>query len=80
MSFGIKNAGATYQRLIDRRFVDQIRRNIVVYVDNMVIKSHNEETLLHDVEETCKTLAKAHMRLNPAKCTFGVGEGQFLGY
>ena len=79
MLFGLKNVGATYQRLMDKIFVDQIGRNIEVYVDDMVIKILNEETLLHDVEETLKTLAKAHMRLNPTKCTFGIEEGQFLG-
>ncbi|CAH1413246.1 unnamed protein product [Lactuca virosa] len=78
--FGLKNAGATYQRLMDKISADQIGRNIEVYVDDMVIKSRNEETLLHDVEETLKTLAKAQMKLNPTKCTFGVKEGQFLGY
>ena len=65
---------------MDKVFVDQISRNIEVYVDDMVIKSHNEEMLLQDVEETFKTLVKAQMKLNLAKCTFGVEEGQFLGY
>ncbi|CAH1439457.1 unnamed protein product [Lactuca virosa] len=79
MPFGLKNAGATYQRLIDKGFADQIGRNIEVYVDDMVIKSGNEEELLHDVKETFQIIAKAKMKLNPAKCTFGVEEGQFLG-
>nr|KAJ0225480.1 hypothetical protein LSAT_V11C100009930 [Lactuca sativa] len=80
MPFGLKNVGATYQRLMDKVFSDQIGRNIKVYIENMVIKSRNEEMLLQDVEETFKTLVKAQMKLNPAKCTFGVEEGQFLGY
>nr|KAJ0196092.1 hypothetical protein LSAT_V11C700351650 [Lactuca sativa] len=80
MPFGLKNTGVTYQRLMDKVFDDQIGRNIKVYVDDMVIKSRDEETLLQDVEETFKTLVKAHMKLNPAKCTFGVEKGQFLGY
>ena len=80
MPFGLKNAGATYQRLVDSIFAKQIGRNIDVYVDDMVIKSPNEEKMLQDIEETFKTLEVAKMKLNPAKCTFGVEEGQFLGY
>ncbi|XP_023758475.1 uncharacterized protein LOC111906920 [Lactuca sativa] len=80
MTFGLKNVGATYQRLVDSIFAKQIGRNIEVYVDDMVIKSPNEEKMLQDIEETFKTLEVTKMKLNPAKCTFGVEEGQFLGY
>ncbi|XP_023745788.1 uncharacterized protein LOC111893943 [Lactuca sativa] len=80
MPFGLKNAGATYQRLVDSIFAKQIGRNIEVYVDNMVIKSPDEERMLQDIEETFQTLEAVKMKLNPAKCTFGVEEGQFLGY
>ncbi|KAL7605482.1 hypothetical protein Lser_V15G18132 [Lactuca serriola] len=78
--FGLKNAGATYQRLVDSILAKQIGRNIEVCVDDMVIKSPNEEKILQDIEETFKTLEVTKMKLNPAKCTFGVEEGQFLGY
>ena len=64
---------------MDKVFVDQIGRNIEVYVDDLVIKSRDEETLLQDVEESFKTLAKAQMKLNPTKCTFGVEEWNSLG-
>nr|KAJ0216727.1 hypothetical protein LSAT_V11C300147310 [Lactuca sativa] len=80
MPFGLKNAGATYHRLVDSIFAKQIGWNIEVYVDDMVIKSPNEEKMLQDIEETFKTLEVAKMKLNLAKCTFGVEEGQFLGY
>ncbi|GJV76019.1 reverse transcriptase domain-containing protein [Tanacetum coccineum] len=46
MSFGLKNAGATYQRLVDKAFQKQIRRNLEVYVDDLVIKSHTEEEIM----------------------------------
>ena len=75
MPFGLKNAGATYQRLMDKIFAEQIGRNIEDYIDDMVIKSSNEETLLKDVEETFQVLIKSQMKLNPLKCTFGVKEG-----
>ncbi|CAI9294225.1 unnamed protein product [Lactuca saligna] len=69
-----------HQRLMDNVFTNRIGQNIEVYVDDMVIKSHNEEMILQDVEETFKSLAKVQMKLNPAKCTFRVDEGQFHGY
>lgn len=46
MPFGLKNAGATYQRLVDSTFVGQVGRNLEVYVDDLVIKSHTEEELI----------------------------------
>ncbi|GJT92023.1 reverse transcriptase domain-containing protein [Tanacetum coccineum] len=80
MSFGLKNAGATYQRLVDKAFEKQIGRNLEVYVDDLVIKSHTENELLRDIEETFHNLRKINMKLNPKKCTFGAEEGAFLGY
>lgn len=80
MPFGLKNVGATYHSLVDSIFAKQIRRNIEVYVDDMVIKSINEKRLLENVEETLRTLEKVKMKLNPRKCTFDIEEGQFLGY
>ncbi|GJR96395.1 reverse transcriptase domain-containing protein [Tanacetum coccineum] len=75
-----ENAGATYQRLVDKAFDKQVGRNLEVYVDDLVIKSHTEEELLRDIEETFRTLRKINMKLNPKKCTFGAIEGMFLGY
>ncbi|GJX16446.1 reverse transcriptase domain-containing protein [Tanacetum coccineum] len=80
MPFGLRNAGATYQRLVDRAFHGQIGINLEVYVDDLVIKSHTEDEVVRDIEETFKTLRKINMKLNPKKCTFGVEEGMFLGY
>ncbi|GKB19792.1 reverse transcriptase domain-containing protein [Tanacetum coccineum] len=80
MPFGLRNAGATYQRLVDKTFHGQIGRNLEVYVDDLVIKSRTEDEIVRDIEETFKTLRKINMKLNPKKCTFGVEEGMFLGY
>ncbi|GJV47245.1 reverse transcriptase domain-containing protein [Tanacetum coccineum] len=80
MPFGLRNAGATYQRLVDKTFHGQIGRNLEVYVDDLVIKSRTEDEVVCDIEETFKTLRKINMKLNPKKCTFGVEEGMFLGY
>nr|GEU73603.1 reverse transcriptase domain-containing protein [Tanacetum cinerariifolium] len=74
------NAGATYQRLVDKAFHKQIGKNMEVYVDDFIIKSHTEDEIVRDVEETFKTLREINMKLNPKKYAFGVEEGMFLGY
>ncbi|GJS31607.1 reverse transcriptase domain-containing protein [Tanacetum coccineum] len=80
MPFGLRNAGATYQRLVDKAFHKQFGTNLEVYVDDLVIKSRMEDEIVRDIEETFKTLREINMKLNPKKCTFGVEEGMFLGY
>uniref|UniRef100_A0A2N9FNL6 Uncharacterized protein n=1 Tax=Fagus sylvatica TaxID=28930 RepID=A0A2N9FNL6_FAGSY len=80
MPFGLKNAGATYQRLMNRMFHDQIGRNVEVYVDDMLVKSKEEDDHLDDLRETFQTLRKYQMKLNPSKCAFGVYSGKFLGF
>nr|GEV63404.1 reverse transcriptase domain-containing protein [Tanacetum cinerariifolium] len=79
MPFGLKNAGATYQRLMDKAFENQMGGNIEVYVDDLVVKSHIEAKMVRDIEETFQTLRKINMKLNPKKCSFGLAEGVFLG-
>ncbi|GJR96603.1 reverse transcriptase domain-containing protein [Tanacetum coccineum] len=80
MPFGLKNAGATYQRLVDKAFQKQISRNLEVYVDDLVIKICTEHEIIRDMEETFKTLREINIKLNPKKCTFKIEEGAFLGY
>ena len=80
MSFGLKNTGATNQRLMSKMFAQQIKRNVQVYVDNMLVKSRREEDHLEDLKETFDTLRFYNMKLNPGKCAFGVTVGKFLGY
>ncbi|XP_074559159.1 uncharacterized protein LOC141815103 [Curcuma longa] len=80
MPFGLKNAGATYQRLMDKIFRHQQGRNIEVYVDDILIKSEKGGSLIADIEETCATLRQYGLKLNPSKCLFGVRVGKFLGY
>nr|GFC12840.1 reverse transcriptase domain-containing protein [Tanacetum cinerariifolium] len=80
MPFGLKNAGATYQRLMDKAFESQVGRNIEVYVDDLVVKSHTEAEMVRDIEETFRKLRKINMKLNLKKCSFGLAEGVFLRY
>ncbi|XP_022019877.2 uncharacterized protein K02A2.6-like [Helianthus annuus] len=72
MHFGLKNAGETYQRLVDKAFASQISRNMEAYVDDLVIKSRTEYQMLDDIQETFKNLRKVNMKLNPEKCSFGI--------
>nr|GEW80326.1 reverse transcriptase domain-containing protein [Tanacetum cinerariifolium] len=67
MPFSLKNAGATYQLLMDKAFEGQVGRNIEVYVDDLVVKSHTEAEMVRDIEETFLTLRKVNMKLNPKK-------------
>ncbi|GJY25609.1 reverse transcriptase domain-containing protein [Tanacetum coccineum] len=80
MPFGLKNAGATYQRLVDSAFRAQLGRNPEAYVDDMVIKSKTEQEMIMDMAETFDNLRKVTMKLNLKKCSFGVKERKFLGY
>ena len=65
MPFKLKNAGATYQRLMNKMFAHQIGRNVQVYVDDMLVKSLREEDHLDDLRETFNTLRSYNMKLNP---------------
>jgi ribonuclease HI len=80
MPFGLKNAGATYQRLVNMMFWNQIDRNVEVYVDDMMVKSIRATKHIEDLRETFRTLRKYKMKLNPMKCAFGVSSGKFLGF
>ncbi|GAU40790.1 hypothetical protein TSUD_348870 [Trifolium subterraneum] len=80
MPFGLKNAGATYQRLMDRVFVEQIGKNLEVYIDDMGVKTQKEGEHDEDLDDIMKLVRKYNMRLNPAKCSFGVQAGKFLGF
>ena len=80
MPFGLKNAGATYQRLMNKMFTHQIGRNVQVYMDDMLVKSLRENNHLDDLQETFDTLQSYNMKLNPSKCVFGVTARKFLGF
>ncbi|GKU90690.1 hypothetical protein SLEP1_g4654 [Rubroshorea leprosula] len=80
MPFGLKNAGATYQKLVQIIFKLQIGRNIEVYVDDMIVTSVRVEDHIDDLSKIFQNLCRAQMKLNPLKCTFAVESGKFLGY
>ncbi|GKV05156.1 hypothetical protein SLEP1_g17198 [Rubroshorea leprosula] len=80
MPFGLKNAGATYQKLVQIIFKLQIGRNIEVYVDDIIVTSVRAGDHIDDLSETFQNLHRAQIKLNPLKCTFAVESGKFLGY
>ena len=80
MSFGLKNAGLTYQRLMNKMFTIQIGRNVQVYVDDILVKNRRGEDYLGDLRETFDTLSSYNMKFNPSKCAIGVTARKFLGF
>jgi hypothetical protein len=80
MPFGLKNAGATFQRLMRKALGAQMGRNAEAYVDNIVVKTREGHTFIEDLEETFVDLRKVNIKLNPAKCAFGVPLGKLLGF
>ena len=80
MPFELKNAGATYQRLINRMFQKQIGAMMEVYIDDMLVKSTKSDLHIAHVSEAFQILRNYNMKLNPAKCAFDVSTGKFLGF
>ena len=80
MPFGLKNAGATYQRLVNRMFQKHIGTTMEVYIDDMLVKSPTAKLHIAHLSEAFQILREYNMKLNPAKCAFGVSTGKFLGF
>ncbi|KAI5335629.1 hypothetical protein L3X38_025762 [Prunus dulcis] len=80
MPFGLKNAGATYQRLVNKIFAGYIGNIMEVYIDDMLVKSRTAEEHLQNLSIMFGILKDYRMRLNPKKCAFGVSSGKFLGF
>ena len=80
MSFGLKNAGSTYQRMMTKMFEPQLCKCIEVYIDDMVVKSKIVSEYVGDLRNIFEILRKYKLHLNASKCSFGVGSGKFLGY
>ena len=80
MPFGLKNAGATYQRMMTRMFEPQLEKIIEIYIDDMVVKSEEDFEHVSDLGNIFDILRKHKLRLNASKCSFGVRSSKFLGY
>ena len=80
MSFGLKNARATYQKMVTKIFQPRIDKSMEVYIDDMLVKSKERPDHTRNLQETFELLQRHNMKLNPLKCTFGVSSGKFLGF
>ncbi|KAM1935762.1 hypothetical protein ACFX15_019768 [Malus domestica] len=80
MPFGLKNAGATYQRAMQKIFNDMLHKNVECYVDDVVVKTKKRSDHLKDLRVVFERLRKYNLKMNPLKCAFGVTSGKFLGF
>jgi hypothetical protein len=80
MSFGLKNVGATYRRAIQAYIKKKINKNVEAYMDDMVVKTRNSDTLIADLEETSHPCESTYGSFNPNNCVFGVPSGKLLGF
>jgi hypothetical protein len=80
MTFGLKNAGATYQRAMNYIFHELIGKFVEIYIYDVVIKSLDHESHLNDVRKTLECTQKHGLKMNSNKCAFGVSTGEFLGF
>ena len=80
LPFGLKNTGATYQRLVNMMFKEKISKTMEVYVDDMLIKSKVASDHVAHLTDKFNILWTYRMKLNPLKCTSGVIARKFLGF
>ena len=80
MPFGLKNAGATYQRTMQKIFDDILHKNVECYVDDLVVKSKKRIEHLQDLRQVFERLCRYQLKMNPTKCAFRVTLGKFLGF
>jgi hypothetical protein len=80
MTFGLKNVGATYQKAIQMCLESQVGKNVKAYVDDVVVKTTNEDDVITDLAQTIANLRHYHWKLNPEKCVFSVPSGKLLGF
>ena len=79
MPFGLKNVRATYHRTMITLFHDMMHTKIEVYVDNLIAKSQKGKSHVENLQKLFGRLRKFQLKLNPAKCTFGVTSEKLLG-
>ena len=80
MPFGLKNVGATYQRVATTLFHDMMHKDVVLYVDETIVKSRDRADHLAALQRFFERIRQFILRLNPKKCTFGVTSGKLLGH
>jgi hypothetical protein len=79
MPEGLLNAGQTFCRMTKAALKDQVCRNVLSYVDDIVMASKKKTTYISDLAETFVNMREARLKLNPEKCIFGITRGKVLG-
>jgi hypothetical protein len=79
MPEGLKNAGGSFSRMTAKVLHSQIGKNMLTYVDDIIVKSTKQENHVADLQETFANFRQAGLKLNPEKCVFGVKNDKFLG-
>ncbi|KAL0287782.1 UNVERIFIED_CONTAM: Transposon Tf2-12 polyprotein [Sesamum calycinum] len=80
MPFGLKNAGATYQRAMQKIFDDMLHKNVDCYVDDLVVKSRMRQDHLQDLRKVFERLRRYQLKMNPLKCAFSITSEKFFGF
>jgi hypothetical protein len=80
MTFGMKNAGATYQRAMNLIFHKLLGVLMEVYIDEVVVKSVELKEHMTDLKLSLERMKKYGLWMNPLKYTFRVASGRFLGF
>jgi hypothetical protein len=80
MPEGLKNVGGSFSRMTAKALHSQVGRNVLTYVDDIIVKSMKQENHIADLQETFANFRQAGLKLNPEKCVYGVKKGKFLGY
>jgi hypothetical protein len=80
MPFGLKNAGATYQRAMTIVLDDLTHQSVECYIDDIVVKTRECQNHQDDLRVVFNRLRKHQLKMNPLKCAFAVKSGMFLGF
>jgi hypothetical protein len=80
MTFGLKNAGATYQRAMNLIFHELLGNTVEVYIDDIVVKSAEFSSHIDDLRKAFDKIRRYDLKMNTRKCAFGVSAGKFLGF
>jgi hypothetical protein len=80
MTFGLKNAGAIYQRAMNLIFHDLLGIILEIYIDVVIVKLGNMDNHLADLRLALERMCRYELKMNPLKCVFDVSAGTFLGF
>jgi hypothetical protein len=80
MLYGLVNALPTFARAMNITLGDLVRDIVEVYVDDIVVKTRESNSLLGNLAQVFDRLRATSTKLNPEKCVFGVSAGKLLGF